>query len=84
MSPAKDPVVKLCLAAGKIQGDESWLRSHFERHGWILLGPEQIRPELLALQDAGYENSVAAVVAKLLLREPRRPKRKEHGIDAAV
>src|SRR5712692_6420980 len=31
------PTLKLCLAAGKIRGDEDTLRAHFERKGWILL-----------------------------------------------
>jgi hypothetical protein len=67
---AKDPTVQLCLAAGKIKGDEEWLRAHFEKQGWILLGPDAISQELRALRNVGYENSVAAVVAKLLLRTP--------------
>lgn len=66
----KDPKIQLCLAAGKIKGDEEWLASHFKKKGWLLLGPEYIRTELSKLKDAGYENSVAAVVTKLLLRGP--------------
>lgn len=62
---------KLCLAAGKIRGDERWLQSHFERKGWILWGPSFIGAELETMRDMGYENSVAAVVAKLLLRVAR-------------
>jgi len=62
------PRVQFGLAAGKIRGDESWLASHFESKGWVLWGPELIRDELKALRDVGYENSVAAIVAKLLLR----------------
>lgn len=80
--PAK-PRVTLCLAAGKIRGEESWLQTHFKRNGWTLLGPEVIRAELKKLRDIGYENSVAAVVAKLLLRDGKRvggPR----GVDAAV
>lgn len=81
---APKPQVTLCLAAGKIRGDEDWLRSHFEKKGWMLWGPELIRAELGKLRDIGYENSVAAVVAKLLLREAKRPKGSRSGIDAAV
>lgn len=65
---AKNPTVQLCLAAGKIKGNEAWLRKHFERNKWLLLGPDQIREELAALRDIGYENSVSAVVTKILLR----------------
>lgn len=80
---AARPAVKLCLAAGKIRGDEAWLRTHFERKGWLLLGPEAIFRELQTLRDSGYENSVAAVVTKLLLRDGRRRKSSEPGVDAA-
>jgi hypothetical protein len=62
------PKVTLCLAAGKIKGDEAPLREHFQKNGWTLYGPDDIRNEIEALRDSGYENSVAAVVAKILLR----------------
>ena len=65
---AKNPKVTLCLAAGKIRGDEAWLAAHFAKRGWRLLGPGEIKKELAALQESGYENDVAAVVTKLLLR----------------
>lgn len=63
------PTIQLCLAAGKIKGDEGGLESHFKNKGWLLFGPTYIRQELAKLKNAGYENSVAAVVTKLLLRE---------------
>ncbi|MBS1766197.1 MAG: hypothetical protein JST05_02170 [Acidobacteria bacterium] len=65
---AANPKIKLCLAAGKIHGDESKLQAHFEKKGWLLFGPEYIRQELLKLRDSGYENNVAAMMTKLLLR----------------
>jgi hypothetical protein len=77
------PAVRLGLAAGRINGDEDWLRDHFERRGWRLWGPSFIREELRTLRDTGYENSVAAVVAKVLLREPKGRKVRS-GVDAAV
>jgi hypothetical protein len=70
----KNPTVKLCLAAGRIRGDEEALAELFQRRGWILMAPEFIKADLRKLRDSGYENSVAAVVAKLLLREGKRPK----------
>jgi hypothetical protein len=73
----------LGLAAGRINGDEEWLQAHFERKGWQLWGPGVIRDELRVLRDTGYENSVAAVVAKVLLREPKARKARS-GVDAAV
>lgn len=81
---AKNPKVTLCLAAGKIRGDEERLRTHFDRRGWILLGPELIREELRTLRDSGYENSVAAVVTKLLLRDSKRSKEAKRGVDTAA
>ena len=77
------PKIRLSLAAGKIRKDEEWLKSHFERKGWVLFGPEYIRTELKRLRDSGYENNVAAVVAKMLLREGK-PVRVAVGIDADV
>jgi hypothetical protein len=73
------PTVRLCLAAGKIHGDEAWLRNHFEERSWVLMGPELIREELRALRDSGYQNSVAAVVTKLLLRKARGGKARGRG-----
>jgi hypothetical protein len=81
---AQSPTVKLCLAAGKIRGNETWLPAHFEEPGWILFGPEIIREELRTLRDARYENSVAAVVTKLLLRDGRSGKPHKPRVDAAV
>jgi hypothetical protein len=65
-----DPDVELCLAAGKIKkGDQSWLRTHFERNKWILWTPEDICEQLKKLSQSAYENSIASVVAKVLLRK---------------
>ena len=79
----KAPSIKLCLAAGKVRGDSDRLRQQFEKRGWVLLGPAEIRVELKALRDSGYENSVAAVVTKIILRDGSRAKSKR-GIDADV
>lgn len=62
------PSVKLCLAAGKIYGNEQDLAAHFESNGWLLWTPDYLRGELKALSESGYENTIAAVVAKMLLR----------------
>jgi len=58
----------LSLAAGKIHGDEAWLCGHFSEQGWDLWTPTAIRADLTALRDSKYENSVASVVPKLILR----------------
>ena len=70
------PSVKLCLAAGKIRGDEAWLKNYFDNKGWVLWGPAYIREELRALRDAGYENTVAAVVTKLSFETANLKRRK--------
>lgn len=65
------PRIQLCVAAGKIRGDEDFLRSYFKKNDWLLIGPDSIREELEKFIDSGYENSVPAVVAKLLLRRAK-------------
>jgi hypothetical protein len=65
---APNPHVVLGLAAGKVKGEEAWLQAHFDSKGWKFMGPSEVQRELRAFRDSGYENTVAAVVAKLLLR----------------
>jgi hypothetical protein len=65
---APNPRVSFGLAAGKVHGDETWLRKYFRKQRWELWTPSRIRDELTSLRDSKYENSVAAVVAKLILR----------------
>ncbi|MGZ5441495.1 MAG: hypothetical protein ACXW5U_07405 [Thermoanaerobaculia bacterium] len=64
----------LCLAAGKIYGDPVPLREIFVRKGWCLLDTDWLVAGLRRLADESYDNSVASVVAKLLLRneQPER------------
>lgn len=77
------PRIVLALAAGRIAGDEAELDATFKKKGWELMGPAEIRCELEALRDSGYENSVAAVVTKLLLR-PSKVGLKSPAVDAEV
>lgn len=64
------PKVTLALAAGKIASkttvDE--LRSHFQKRGWILIDPEWVYDRLKGASACGYENDMACVVSKLILR----------------
>jgi hypothetical protein len=62
--------VTLCLAAGKVRNDSdrALIRDHFRAKGWLFMEPDWIREQLAALAQCGYENSVAAVTAKVLLR----------------
>jgi len=68
-SVAPDPTIKLCLAAGKIvNGHTEPIRERFEQEGWELFDPTYIRTAVQTIADGGYDNSIAAVTAKLLLR----------------
>lgn len=60
---------RLCLAAGTIHGDPTPLRAIFKAKGWQLFERSWLISGLQALATESYENSVASVVAKLLLRE---------------
>lgn len=73
-SCASSPSVKLCLAAGKVASkpDREKIKSLFERNGWGFLDDSWLREKLRAVSNSGYENEVASVVAKLLLREKPR------------
>ena len=64
------PQVRLGLVSGKIatSKDRDLLRKHFKSEGWLLWDDEWLREELHRMAQGGYENEVAAVVAKLLLR----------------
>ncbi|HEY6218588.1 MAG TPA: hypothetical protein VIV65_00940 [Gemmatimonadaceae bacterium] len=62
------PSVILGLAAGKLKGDQSLLASHFRAKGWRFWGPRDLYEAVCSLKDARYENDVATVVAKILLR----------------
>jgi hypothetical protein len=67
------PTVTLCLAAGKIASgtDRTSLVKHMASNGWRLFDEKWVKQELQQAADAGYENDVAHVVAKLLLRNSR-------------
>lgn len=64
------PKMQLCLAAGNIYGDSDRLRNHFEANNWLLWDAKWLRGELTTLAMSGYDNSIAAIVSKLLLRLP--------------
>lgn len=70
---AANPTVRLCLAAGKIatDNDRSKLQEHFREKGWVLYDDEWLVGRLKQVSSSGYENEVAAIVAKLLLRKLR-------------
>lgn len=67
----RNPKVQLCLAAGHIatNQDRVLIKKHFNRKRWLLWDEDWLEKELTALSGAGYDNDVAAVVAKILLRK---------------
>jgi hypothetical protein len=68
---APSPMVRLCLAAGNIATaeDRRQLQEHFDQNGWLLFGDEWLHKRLEEMAAGGYQNEVAAIVAKLLLRQ---------------
>jgi hypothetical protein len=61
--------VQLGMIAGKVAGDdEPKLRKLFIDRGWYFEGPSWLKAEIRRLSTGSYENQVAAVVSKLLLR----------------
>lgn len=65
-----NPKIQLCLAAGRIasERDRQSLHKLFVVRGWLLLDERWVRDEMEALSKESYQNSVASVVSKLLLR----------------
>lgn len=67
-----EATVKLGLIHGHATSHNAGLLAAiFARESWLLFGPEWLRERLGRMADASYEDSTAAVVAKILLRERR-------------
>ena len=64
------PNVQLCLVAGRIKSssDRAALQTLFDIRGWRLFDEAWLNAELRVLAKDSYQNSVASVVSKLLLR----------------
>ncbi len=62
--------IRLCLAAGNIAGKTGPERvaEYFSQKEWLLFAPDWLREQMVALSKDGYNNSVASVSAKILLR----------------
>lgn len=68
-SIARNITPKLYLAAGKFKGgSEEPLKEYFERKGWGLITPDEIRDGLSELAAVGYENDPTILAAKMLLK----------------
>jgi hypothetical protein len=65
---ARRPRIQLALAAGKVRSHQDELQAFFRKKGWVLFDPEWIRSRLREASGGKYTDSVASMVAKLLLR----------------
>lgn len=66
-----DADISLGLAYGHATPhNDALIRDYFCANGWLLFGPDWLRTHLQRIATGSYENSMAAIVAKLLLRSP--------------
>jgi hypothetical protein len=61
-----------CLAAGKVRSsaDERALEEWFEARGWEFWGPDWVAEGVRELSLGSYENDVATIVSKIIMRNP--------------
>jgi hypothetical protein len=64
------PKIELCLATGKLACDDDRpkLKELAAQRGWTLLDDQWLLRSLEALASRGYEDEIATIVAKLLVR----------------
>jgi hypothetical protein len=66
-----EATVRLGLIHGQATSHNAPLLGEiFSKGHWLLFGPDWLRKHLERMAEGSYENSTAAVVAKLLLRKP--------------
>ena len=64
-----NPNVKLALAAGHIiDKHRNAITGLFRKKGWVLMDENYIKQRIYFLTNESYENSVASIVAKIILR----------------
>lgn len=65
-----NPDVQLCLAAGQIKSDRDRenIKAIFSEKGWRLFDEAWVRAEIKELSRGSYQNSVASVVSKMIIR----------------
>lgn len=65
----KETTITLGLVAGNVyQSRSSEIRAYFEGKGWLFWSPEDVRDQVNALAQKGYENEPAVITAKILMR----------------
>jgi len=62
--------INYALAAGHIHSaaDESKIRDYFSQQGWKLFSPKEIKEKIVELSEKGWENNLATMTAKLILK----------------
>ena len=64
-----DTKITLGLAAGKVyQGQSRQIREFMNKKNWLFWSPEDIKHKVTALAERGYENDMAIIAAKILMR----------------
>lgn len=67
-----NPKVKLVLAAGHIvKKHRKRISEIFKKNGWLLWDEKELRDRLFELSVEGYDNTVASVVSKMILRREK-------------
>ena len=69
---AGSPRITLCMAVGKIASKSIGIDKHFKLKGWHLFDVKWIQEALTAASTRGYENDIAFVVSKILLRGQKK------------
>jgi hypothetical protein len=74
-SCAKAPTIQLALATGNLakRSDRQAMKVEFERKGWRLFDDVWIRDQLRTVASDAYENEVATIVTKILLKQNGSP-----------
>jgi hypothetical protein len=69
---APSATVKLCLATGHIANERPRvdIQKEFAGHGWKLFDEEWIGRHIVDAEKSGYQDHVATIVAKLIIRNP--------------
>jgi hypothetical protein len=79
---APSPRVTLCLAAGRIASEAQRvaLVDLFRQRRWLLLDDAWLKRGLARVAEGGYQNDIASVVAKLIMR-PANARLRLHRVD---
>ena len=65
-----NPTLKYCLVAGntRSQQNREAIKKHFESNGWLFFAEDWLNTQLEKYKELPYEDNVAIMMAKLLLK----------------